>query len=132
MTKPHRIRNEQGQTMTEFALVLPILALLLFGVIQFGILFNNYVTLTDAVRSGARKAAVSRQASDPRGDAEAAVRKAADTLDQTKLGVTVTPGTPWTHGGEVTVSATYPYTIDLLGFALASGNLKSTTVERVE
>ena len=66
MTKLHRIRNEQGQTMTEFALVLPVLALLLFGVIQFGILFNNYVTLTDAVRSGARKAAVSRQASDPR------------------------------------------------------------------
>ena len=132
MTKLHRIRNEQGQTMTEFALVLPILALLLFGVIQFGILFNNYVTLTDAVRSGARKAAVSRQASDPRGDAEAAVRKAADTLDQTKLAVTVTPSTPWAHGGEVTVSATYPYSIDLLGFALASGNLKSTTVERVE
>jgi Flp pilus assembly protein TadG len=132
MTKVHRIRNEQGQTMTEFALVLPVLALLLFGVIQFGILFNNYVTLTDAVRAGARKAAVSRQASDPRGDAEAAVRKAADTLDQSKLNVSVTPGTPWTHGGEVTVAATYPYSIDLLGFALASGNLRSTTVERVE
>jgi Flp pilus assembly protein TadG len=132
MTKLHRIRNEQGQTMTEFALVLPVLALLLFGVIQFGILFNNYVTLTDAVRSGARKAAVSRQASDPPGDAEAAVRKAADTLDQTKLVVSVTPGTPWAHGSEVTVHAEYPYKIDLLGFALAAGNLKSTTVERVE
>jgi len=53
--------------MTEFALVLPILALLLFGVIQFGIVFNNYITLTDATRAGARKAAVSRRASDPRG-----------------------------------------------------------------
>ena len=132
MTKIRHIRDQQGQTMTEFALVLPILALLLFGVIQFGILFNNYVTLTDAVRAGARKAAVSRQASDPRGDAEKAVRKAADTLDQTKLAVTVTPGTPWVHGNEVTVSAQYPYRIDLLGFALATGNLKSTTVERVE
>ena len=28
--------------MTEFALVLPILTLLLFGVIQFGLVFNNY------------------------------------------------------------------------------------------
>ena len=45
--------------MTEFALVLPILALLLFGIVQFGLVFNNYLTLTDAVRSGARKAAVS-------------------------------------------------------------------------
>jgi Flp pilus assembly protein TadG len=132
MTKPHRIRDEQGQTMTEFALVLPVLALLLFGVIQFGILFNNYVTLTDAVRAGARKAAVSRQASNPKGDAEAAVRAAADTLDQSKLTVSVTPNTPWVHGNSVTVHAEYPYEINLIGFVLASGRLKSETVERVE
>ncbi len=47
--------DETGQTMTEFAIVLPLLVVLLFGIIQFGILFNNYVTLTDAVRSGARE-----------------------------------------------------------------------------
>ena len=47
--------------MTEFALILPLLVVLLFGIIQFGIIFNNYVTLTDAVRAGAREAAVSRQ-----------------------------------------------------------------------
>jgi Flp pilus assembly protein TadG len=132
MTKLHRIRDEQGQTATEFALVLPVLALLLFGVIQFGILFNNYVTLTDAVRAGARKAAVSRQASDPPGDAEAAVRAAADTLDQSKLTVNVSPGTPWVHGNTVTVHAEYPYEINLIGLVLASGRLKSETVERVE
>ena len=40
--------------MTEFALVLPVLAMLLFAVIQFGIVFNNYVTLTDATRAGAQ------------------------------------------------------------------------------
>ena len=34
--------------MTELAIVLPILCLLLFGIIQFGILYNNYVTVTDA------------------------------------------------------------------------------------
>ena len=67
ITRVTRIQNERGQTTTEFAIVLPILCLLLFGVIQFGILFNNYVTLTDAVRAGARKAAVSRPTSDPAG-----------------------------------------------------------------
>ena len=51
-----QFRAQNGQTMTEFALVLPLLALLLFGVIQFGIVFNNYITLTDAVRAGARSA----------------------------------------------------------------------------
>jgi hypothetical protein len=101
-------------------------------VIQFGILFNNYVTLTDAVRAGARKAAVSRQSGDPIGDATAAVRAAGDSLDQAKLTVSVTPGTPWTHGDPVTVHAEYPYEINLLGLVLANGRLKSTTQERVE
>ena len=63
--------------MTEFAIVLPILALLVFAVVQFGIVFNAYVTLTDAARAGARKAAVSRQTSDPSGQAVDAVRAAA-------------------------------------------------------
>ena len=60
-------KSEQGQSLTEFALALPILALLLFAVIQFGIAFNNYVTLTDATRAGARKAAVGRQSVEPGG-----------------------------------------------------------------
>ena len=60
----HRIvqpRDEKGQAMTEFAVVLPVVALVLFAIVQFGIAFNNYLTLTDAVRRGARTAAVSRQ-----------------------------------------------------------------------
>ena len=54
MNRKQHMRNEQGQTMTELALVAPILLLLLFGIIQFGIVFNNYVTLTDAARAAAR------------------------------------------------------------------------------
>src|SRR6059036_2232165 len=84
-----QIRNEQGQTMTEFALVLPVLALILFAVIQFGIVFNNYVTLTDAARAGARKAAVSRQSSDPVGDTVAAVLSSAKDLNQSDLNISV-------------------------------------------
>ena len=44
------LRSQKGQSLTEFALALPIFALLLFAVIQFGIVFNNYLTLTDATR----------------------------------------------------------------------------------
>ena len=36
-TSPQTYRNEQGQTLTEFAMVLPILLLVLFAVIQLGI-----------------------------------------------------------------------------------------------
>ena len=34
--------------MVEFAIVAPILLMLILGIIQLGVLFNNYITLTDA------------------------------------------------------------------------------------
>jgi Flp pilus assembly protein TadG len=123
-------RSEQGQAMTEFALVLPILALLLFAVIQFGIAFNNYVTLTDATRAGARKAAVGRQLSNPQAATVTAVRNSASDLTQSKLAVTVS--STWQPGADVAVTATYPYSISLLGMVVKSGTLSSTTTERVE
>lgn len=125
-----RRKREQGQTMTEFALVLPLLALLLFGVIQFGIVFHQYVTLTDAVRAGARQGAVGRHVADPVGETENRVRDSAADLDQAKLGVTVSSS--WAQASDVTVTATYPYNISLLGIVVKSGNLTSTTTERVE
>lgn len=131
MKKRIQIENEHGQTMTEFALVLPVLALILFAVIQFGIVFNNYVTLTDATRAGARRAAVSRQ--DPNRDATAiaAIRNSASDLDGAKL-ATPPPSSTWDPGTDVTVTASYPYSISLLGLVVKSGRLSSTTTERVE
>ena len=117
--------------MVEFALVVPILLVVLFAVIQFGVVYKDYVTLTDASRVGARKAAVSRHEANPAGVAEAAVRGSASGLDQGQLGVAVS-ATAWEHGEDVTVTATYPYEIDLLGLVVASGQLESSTTERVE
>jgi Flp pilus assembly protein TadG len=116
--------------MTEFALVLPILALLLFGVIQFGMAFNNYITLTDAVRAGARKGAVSRRLSNPDAAVTTSVRDAATDLKSSDLQITV--NSTWAQGSDVTVTATYPYSIHLLGVVVKSGRLHSSTTERVE
>jgi Flp pilus assembly protein TadG len=124
-----RSRRDSGQAVVEFALVVGVLLFVLLAIIQFAVLYSNYVTLTDATRVGARVAAVSR-ASCP-GNTEQAVRDAASTFDQAQLNVTVT-ACPWTPGGSVSVTATYPYSIDLLGLVVASGNLSSTTKERVE
>jgi len=129
-TMKNRLIDERGQTMTEFAIVLPVLVVLLFGIVQFGILFNNYVTLTDAARAGARAAAVSRQASDPTGTTDAAVRASASDLDQGSLAVDVSSA--WTPGAPVTVRATYPYSISLLGWVVTSGSLITKTTEAVE
>ncbi len=71
-------KNQDGQSVTEFALVLPIVAFLLFAVIQFGIVFNNWVQLTDATRAGARKAVVSRLA--PGGPQSACVNAVANSV----------------------------------------------------
>jgi Flp pilus assembly protein TadG len=130
MKRLKRIHDEQGQTMVEFTLVLPIVLLILFGVIQFGTAFNNYVSLTDAVRAGARTAAVSRLTSDPVGTTVAKVNAASGDLNVSQENVTVT--SDWVHGDDVVVKATYPYSISLLGMVVASGQLTSTTTERVE
>jgi Flp pilus assembly protein TadG len=116
--------------MAEFALVLPILAFLLFAVIQFGIVFNNYITLTDATRAGARKAAVSRRDPNPRNTCIAAIRTSARNLTQSDLNPDC--ASTWQPGEDVTVTATYPYSISLLGIFRKSGRLTSTTTERVE
>ena len=126
-----QIRSQQGQTMTEFALVLPVLALILFAVIQFGIVFNNYITLTDATRAGARKAAVSRQDANRNSDVVTAVRSSASGLTASKLSVPP-PTSTWNSGDDVTVTASFPYSISLLGLVVKSGRLSSTTTERVE
>jgi Flp pilus assembly protein TadG len=132
--KRNLIRNENGQAFVEFALVLPILLVLVFGIIQFGILFNNYLTLTDAVRAGARQAAVGRTLPDPIQPAKNRVIAAANDLDPNNLVVTVTPANKnaWVQGGDVTVTATYPYSINLLGLVVKSGLMTSQTTERVE
>ena len=117
--------------MTEFALVLPVLALLLFAVIQFGIVFNSYVTLTDATRAGARRAAVSREDPNRNSAVIAAVQNSASDLDGSKLSVPP-PSSTWDPGSDVTVTASYPYSISLLGIVVKSGSLTTKTTVRVE
>ena len=53
-----RSRKEDGQAMVEFALVLPIFLLILCGIIDFGWLFYNQLSLNNACREGARYAVV--------------------------------------------------------------------------
>jgi Flp pilus assembly protein TadG len=125
------LKKQNGQTMVEFAIVVPIILLVIFAVIQFGILYHNYVTLTDAVRAGVRQGAVSRHLPSGREAAvEDRVRDSAVNLDQAQLDVDVTA--TWDQGADVTVTATYPYEVDLLGMVVASGDLESTATERVE
>jgi Flp pilus assembly protein TadG len=54
------VRDTAGAAMVEFALILPFLLVLLFGIIEFARAWNTRQVLTDAAREGARVAVVRR------------------------------------------------------------------------
>lgn len=47
-------KSQQGQSVLEFAMVLPLMLLIVFGVIEFGRAYYQYNTLNKAIRDGAR------------------------------------------------------------------------------
>ncbi len=101
------LRKKRGQAMVEFALVLPIFILLLMGIMEFGLLFHQYLVVTSASREGARAAAVGGT------DAEimAVTSFAAASIDKGNLTTLVTPAIR-VKGTAVTVSVTNPVTIN--------------------
>jgi Flp pilus assembly protein TadG len=117
--------------MVEFSLVVIPVLLICFAILQFGLMLHDYVTVTHAADVGARVASVSRD--QPNGVTlarNAAIASASD-LNSSQLGVTVTPQ-PWSAGSQVTVQVTYPYSINILGIVVTSGNLTAQTSARAE
>lgn len=55
-----KFRNEKGATVVEFAVILPLLMLLIFAIIEFALLFYNKAIVTRAAREGARAGSVFR------------------------------------------------------------------------
>jgi Flp pilus assembly protein TadG len=123
-------KSESGQALTEFAVVLPLLAIILVAIVQAGIALNHYVTLTDAVRVGARTASASASLG-PAGATTAtttAMQQAAGGLPLEEPAV----DSDWQSGHPVTVSASVPYDITIFGVPVVSGKFTSTTTQRVE
>jgi Flp pilus assembly protein TadG len=56
--RSRRSTHERGQSLVEFSLVLMPLFIIVLAIIQFGFIFNAYVTLTNATREGARNGTV--------------------------------------------------------------------------
>lgn len=59
-----RLGGDEGAVLVEFALVMPVLFLLLFGMVEFGINMNDYQSIRQAVRDGARQAVVGQYGTD--------------------------------------------------------------------
>jgi Flp pilus assembly protein TadG len=80
MYKIFILKNQKGASAVEFAIILPVLVMLIFAIFEFGIAFNNYIALTHAAREGARLAAVGCF-EDPDCDFEQAVKDSAPTVN---------------------------------------------------
>ena len=94
--KLQRTRNQKGASAVEFAIILPVLVMILFGMFQFGIAYNNWIALTHAAREGARLAAVGAYD-------EQAVRDRAPSVNIASVNVT---GLDGNIGDDVTVNVT--------------------------
>ena len=55
-----RLASERGAELIEFAMVLPLLLMLIFGIVDFGFMFQRYLVVTNAAREGARMASLQR------------------------------------------------------------------------
>ena len=129
---------DNGQALVETGLVLPLLLMVLIGVIECGILLNNWIVLTDATRVAARQLAISRVPNtDACQNAGTMLRSAAAfSLNPANIAVSYTVANSCTdlvEGSAVTVMASYPCSLTILGRDFApSCTLRARTTERVE
>ncbi len=131
--KLERLTNRKGQSLVETALVLPVILLILTGIVDFGLLFNNYMMVSNASREGARTAAI--------GSTDEKIRTVVNTvaasLDTSKLTVTISPDqmVGRTSGDAVAVTVEYEYKmITPVIAAIIPGpfQLKTSTTMRCE
>ena len=101
-------RGERGAAVVEFALVVPLLLLLVLGIAEFGRAYNVQTTLSGAARQGVRVMALQNSAS----AARTATKAAAPSLNLTDAQISVAPTTCATTGTTppptATVTITYP------------------------
>ena len=98
--------KNKGQAIVEFAIILPILILLLMGIIEFGLFFNTYLNITFASKEGARIASLDTNAS----NATILASIKGTMPSTTNVTLTVTPQPPRVTGTTVTVTVSTNYT----------------------
>lgn len=136
--------TEEGAQLVEFALVLPLLLLVMLGIAEFGIVFQRYEVLTNAAREGARLAVLPNYADD---DVRLRVRAylTAAGVPWTSTNPSITPATvsipvpgqPAISAKQVTVTYTHTYLFiggiaGLFGQSFSTVPLTAVSVMRTE
>ena len=137
-------RADRGTSALEFAIVVPVLVLLIFGGLQFGNTLNNYEALSAATRAGARQFSLSRGDATPMTDTQNQIYSTAPNLTKASFTITLSVnGTTCTSdascstalvsGVPATVTTSYPCSLQVGGTNFAPGcTLSVNSTERVE
>ena len=130
-----------GTAMVEFALILPLLLVLVFGIVEFSIALYDKAVITNASREAARAGVIYRATALTNAQIAAVATNASQAHLITLGGsaapqVTVSKPTGGTAGNPLTVTVTYQYTGLLLGNMLSvmtgSQTLTATTTMMIE
>lgn len=148
-TRP--VLGERGAALVEFAVLLPLLVLLTFGIIEFGIAFNDFISVRNGTREGARLGVVDDVKNAPScpisgmpysppaiptnsTDATNALickTKSRIGLDASQIKVKVSFAGTQTVGDNLTICASYPVS-SLSGQVLGNGTVTSRVTMRLE
>lgn len=123
--------SEQGQSIVEFALLLPVMLLLLCGTIDFGRILYTYMNMNLATQEAVRLGGLGR------GDAEirAFTLDYLDPADPTAVVVNITPVEVSRDPGDyvtVTVSTPYAYMTPVISAILPVLTINTQSTMRVE
>ena len=141
--------DDRGQSLVELSFLIPVLLILVFGIVDFGLGMRSYISLSNGVREGARFAAIGNPAgesSDCDGATDTSVHgkicTAVSGLDLDELSAEVSYPEGFGSGNEVIVSADYSHQFvtplgDFIGFFSGGAfpdsiNLHSSSNMRVE
>ncbi len=126
--------GDEGQTLIELALALPLLMMMLTGIFAFSVAFYNKMLLESAADAGARYLQTIRQSTtDPCADTLTAMENAAPSLNSANISLTLTMNGTITSGSAcggdqsdlipnqpVTITATYPCSLPIFGSSIGS------------
>lgn len=123
----NREERQRGQTLVEFALILPLFLLMFFAMVDFGRGFYTWLLVTNAAREGARVAATQQNSSAVQGR----INDAIAGLDPAKLTITLN-NVQGSRGQAVVVDLAYDFEfvtpIGGIVNIVSGGNLETPTI----